>query len=241
MEEQELRNRVYSYAFYAACVISLVAAIVLYNLFALILACILLLLSGAFFASGHIINNLLVKHSKVIEIYNGYALSEDLTGVRKRVGNRYYGVSVALLRLRKDSGSKEGELLAILENIKEPFQFSIEARQIEKRAILEALETKQKVKEIAISRMEERAYSRANEAKRELGLIESEINSIREGGKAFEVLLKIKASSFSGSEAEATRISARNLEQIANAFAVRLNLDYEILKGEALLSAVELI
>lgn len=241
MEEEELRNRVYSYVFYATCVIFLAVAIVLYNIFAFILACILLLLSGAFFASGHIINNLLVKHSKVIEVYNGYTLSEDLAGVRKRVGNRYYGVSVAILKLRKDSKSKEGELIAVLENVKAPFQFSIEAKQIEKREILEALETKQKVKEIAISRMEERAYSKANEAKRELGVIENEINSIRESGKAFEMLMKIRATSFSTSEAEATRASARNLEQVANAFAVSLNLDYEILKGEALLSEIELV
>lgn len=239
MEEHELKNKLNAYIFYAGFAITLIVALFFHNADLFIVACLMITISAAFYSSGHIINNLLIKHSKVIEIMNGYTLSDDLLGARKRMGNYYLGVSVAYLKAKKDSNDSMAQLKTLLENITEPFEFSMAAREIDKRMVLEGLETKRKMKEIAISRIDEKSYQKANEARRELNIIESEINSIKDNGKAFEIVLRLKATAKSANEAEVTKLSSKNLEHMASMFSTSLNLDYEVLKGEALMRSLE--
>ena len=70
MEEINRLNKLYSYAFYSLALLVLIASAIANSGYALISA-ILLLLSAIYLNSGHMINNMLIKRSKVIMIKNG--------------------------------------------------------------------------------------------------------------------------------------------------------------------------
>ena len=144
MLENELMNKVYSYFFYATCVLLLIASVFFFNLIIFLISLICMLLAGVFFSSGHIINNFLLKRSKIIEIYNNYTLNSDLLSASKRAGNGYQAVSIAILKLNKSMQNRTDSVKKILENITEPFEFSIDASEVDKKAVVELLETKRR-------------------------------------------------------------------------------------------------
>ena len=239
MEEHIIGNKLYAHMFYSLATITLIASIFFYNPWVLLLAASLISFSAVYYSSGHIVNNLLLRRSLVIETYNGYALSDNLLSAVKKVGNQYLSVSVAVLRLNRGIEVKDGEILGLLEGIGEPFWFTLQLREINKKTLLESLETKRRMKEIAAGRVAGSSYDRANAIKREIGLVEQEINSIRGSGKALEISIQLRTSETSGDESDAARGSAKSLERVAASFSTVLNADYEMLKGEALLSGIE--
>ncbi len=239
MEEHEIADRLFAYAFYALAVLAFLGAVFSLNADIVVVACVLLLLSGIFLNSGHIINNFLLRRGSVVEVYNGYRLSGDLGAAVKRLGNGYRAVSMAVLDIYRGAAVPNGGLDGVLESITQPFEFSVAMREMDKKALLDNLQTKRRMKEIAVSKLGAKSYDAANELNREIQVIESDINTIKSGGKPMELAIRIKAYADSIDDAEAARWSSRNLAQIANSFSTALSLDYETLKGEELLSAIE--
>ena len=238
MEEHTLRNRLYAYLFYGLAALALASSLFFYNAYLLAFSIVLMLISAVYYNSGHIINNILLKRSLIIETYNGYSLSDDLYSAVKMVGDGNYSVSMATLRLNRGAEAENSKVLSLLEGLDQPFEFIIQLREVNKKSLLESLETKRRMKEIAFNRITG-SYDKANELKREISVIEQEIVNIRGNGKALEVLIRLKTTSVSVDKSEAARSSARNIEHIANSFSTMLNASCEILKGEALLSALE--
>ncbi|MDE1861122.1 MAG: hypothetical protein KGH72_05415 [Candidatus Micrarchaeota archaeon] len=240
MQEHERTNRIYSYFIYSASALMLMTAIALYNWVFLLLSAFMLLVSVAYLHTGHMINNYLIRRSKVIEIYNGYKLGQDLGYVTKRVGAAYRGVAVAILEPDRKLEGKDISITNLLETIKDPFEFAIALKQIDKKALVEPLETKRRMKEIELSRASAASYAKINKLKREMELLESEINHLVKSGNSFEILVRIKATTVSESEIEAGKEAARSLDSIAGKFAATFGVDYEILKGERLLNELEM-
>ncbi len=238
MEEHNIKNKIYAYLFYGLAAVALASSVFFYNTYLFALSIALILISAVYFNSGHMVNNLLLKRSLVIETYNGYSLSDGMRSAVKKVGDGSCSVSIAILRLNRGVEVESGKILSLLEGIDKPFEFILQLRQVNERALLESLETKRRMKEIALNRVSG-SYDRANELKREISVIEQDIGGIRGNGKALEVRIKIKATAVSGDRSDAARSSSRNIEQIANAFSTMLNASYEILRGEDLLSDLE--
>lgn len=238
MEEQALSNRIYSYMFYALSVLMLIVSVFFYNIMAFVLATLLIFLSALYFSSGHIINNILLKHAFIVEVYNGYRLSDNITSAVKKIGGDYHSISVASLSLNRGVSVKSSDMLALIEGISDPFEFSISLREIDRKALLESLETKRRMKEISLSRLSQGKYDKANEIKRELEVFDSEIEGIRSKGKALDVSIRIRTVAISGDEIEAERASFASLVHVSEAFSTVLNASYNALKGEALLSAI---
>lgn len=239
MYEYEITNRTYAYAVYLLSACVFVLALVFYNWALLIASCAILLVSVVYLHTGHIINNYLLKHSKIIEIYNGYKLGLDLTYVTKKVGKLHQGVSIALFEPNSKMENRSGQVAELLEAVKEPFEFSIELREINKKQLVEPLETKRGMKEIALGRLSGGSYSKLNKLKREIELLDSEIGHLTKSGKSFEMMIKMRTTVIADSEIEAGREAAKNLDSVASKFSVRLGIDYNLLKGERLLEAVE--
>ena len=239
MEEKELLNKAYSYLFYVTAVLIFIASIFFFSLPGIIISAVLLLLAAVYYSSGHIINNLLIKRSNVIEIYNGYSLSSDLLAASRRIGSSHMGIAISSLTLSKSSPDGRDSIKSILDNLEEPFEFCIDAKQVDKKAVLDALETKRRMKEIAISKINSRSYDKLSEAKRELNVFDGEIESIRDSGRSFQLAIKLKARAIASNESEACSAAYRNLEKVSASFSSVLGLEYEVLKGEALLDALE--
>ncbi len=240
MEEQDSLNRVYSYLFYAAGVMTLVCGAFLSSAYLLVLTAAMLLLSALWLNSGHVLNNLLLRRSVVVEIYNGYRISEGLESIVKRIGNGYRAWSVARLKVDRMSSCTGEAVKALIDGIREPFEYSIILGEADRGRILEGLETRRRMKEIALSRIDQKKQDRINALRREIDIIAAEIEGVVRSGKALEVVMVIRSYADSESRSAAGGESARRIKHIADAFSAGLGLEYEVLNGEALLGFVEM-
>jgi hypothetical protein len=101
MEEHESLNRIYSYLFYGGSLAMLASAFFFSNIYLVVAAILLCSASAAYMKSGHILNNLLLKHSRIIEVCNGYKLAPQTDSAVKRIGKSYQGLSIALLDISR--------------------------------------------------------------------------------------------------------------------------------------------
>ncbi len=237
MVEKELTNRLYPYAFYSLAAAMLVASVFSFNLYFLAFAAVLLLLAAVFFSSGHLVNNLLLRRIGVIDFYGGFRLSKRLCAITRKSGNGYLSISAAILRKNSEEREKAEIVESLVSNVNFPFEFSLGIRAVDKKKVLEGLETRRRMKEIEITRSDGGKYDKVNKLKRELSVIESEIKGFRER-TPLAVEAKVKAFWLGQNEAEAARESEKNIEQLSGMFSSMLGFEYEILKGESLLEEV---
>ena len=111
-------------------------------------------------------------------------------------------------------------------------------REVDRTRLIESLETKKRVKEISLSRIEPKMYNKINQVKKEIEVIEKEMANITGGGRSLEVSIKVKAIKNSTERIEAEGEPPRSIIRIANAFCTNLGLDYRILTGEELLANI---
>ena len=239
MESYEILNRTYSYIFYGGAALTLAGSAISGNAYLMAAAAVLLLLAAVYLNSGHIVNNLLIKRSAIVEAYNGYKASSTYDSAVKKMGSGYLGVSAAILLLEKSSEAGQMAMKNLIEGVHEPFKFTIMLKEADKRRIVEELEVKRRMKEILLARTDQKRYDRANELKREISVLESDIESINRSGKALDVIVGISSFSRSASEAEAAMESASSLRRVVDAFSAAFSIEYRILGGESLLDFLE--
>jgi len=174
---------------------------------------------------------------QVIVLSNGYELSNNIYAAVKKSNGFYESISIALLLVNSQLSNNSLAFEQLLDRVKVPFEYSVELKELNKKHILEELETKLHMKEIQLAN-EKPNSKELGRLKREIGIIESEINAINSGGNPFNVEFKIKCRAASTSLIEATSVSQRNAELVANLFATSLNVGYRLLKGEELLNAI---
>jgi len=232
-----LGDKLFGYSFYAISICSLLFSLLFGSALLAFLALVIALLSIIYLHAGKLINNLLIKNSRVIVISNGYELSNNIYAAVKRGDGIYESISIALLLVNSQLPSNSLAFEQLLDRVKVPFEYSVELKELNKKHILEELETKLHIKEIQLAN-EKPNSKELGRLKREIGIIESEINAINSGGNPFNVEFKIKCRAASTSLIEATSVSQRNAELVANLFATSLNVGYRLLKGEELLNAI---
>ncbi|MDE1768434.1 MAG: hypothetical protein KGH64_03590 [Candidatus Micrarchaeota archaeon] len=235
MEEQSIYNKLHYYLFYALALATLTLSILSLNIYLISISSLLLFAAAIFLHSGHVINNLLIKRSRIIEIKNGYKLSRNLAAASRQYGRAYCSIAIALLRPRQGFIYKSENIKDLIEGIKEPFEFSISLQEVDKKGMLDSLESKRRMKEIYLSRLKPNSYDKINSIRRQIEVIDSEMSNIIKSGKSFQVLMKIKAISKSDNEYESELAASKSIEMLANKFSASIGLDYQILKGEELL------
>ena len=232
-----LGDKLFGYSFYAISICSLLFSLLFGSALLAFLAMVMALLSIIYLHTGKLINNLLIKNSRVIVLSNGYELSNNLYSAVKKGNSFYESISIAILIVNSQISNNGLAFEQLLDKLKVPFEYSIELKELNKKRILEELETKLHMKEIQLAN-EKPNSKELGRLKREIGIIESEINAINSGGNPFNVEFKIKCRAASTSLIEATSVSQRNVELVANLFATSLNVGYRLLKGEELLNAI---
>lgn len=238
MYDAKLDGRLYSYAFYAAAVAMFVASVLSFNAYLLALALVLLSLAALSYSSGHLLNNFILgSKGAATGLYGGFSVRERLSSAVRKNGDNYLSISSALLCKNGSEETACETVETLVSNVNFPFEFTLGIASIDKNRLLEGLETKRRLKEIEISRIDPKKCDRLNLLKRELNLIEEEINAIR-ANKPLAIMARIRTFCLSRSELEAARESERNIDQLTGMFSSMLGFDCEILKGEDLLKEV---
>ncbi|MCL4364786.1 MAG: hypothetical protein M1569_04015 [Candidatus Marsarchaeota archaeon] len=234
MYEEDNKKRHEFYLVYGLSATILIASFVMYSPFALILSAVVLLLAVIMLHSGHIINNLLIKRSHIIEISGNYRLGRNINSISRRYGNSYRSISMALLKPRATQANP-AVFKELLEGLNEHFEFSIELEEIDKGKIIEGLRTKLRMKEIALTRSDQKSYDKLNAIKRQIDLINGEMANLA-FGKSFQFDIKIKSICIADDQSEAEFCSSKDIEALANKFSAALGTDFQILSGEKLLT-----
>ncbi|MHB1829804.1 MAG: hypothetical protein ACYCO0_00220 [Candidatus Micrarchaeaceae archaeon] len=228
-------NKTLFYFVYAMSIAIFMVSLMSANGAILIISSIILLSSVILLHSGHIINNILIKKSKIIEISGNYRLSQNLSSISKNENGLFKSISIALISPRQNSPIKGDSVRDLIDSLTEQFEFSIELLEVDKTKILENLKTKLRMKEIALSRADGSAYDKTNALRRQIDLINGDISSLVSVGKSFQFAIKLMSICVSESQSEAESSSSKNIEIIANKFSAALGIDHEILSGERLL------
>ena len=239
MEGFDEINRVYSYLFYASGAIIAALSVVLSNGYVSVVALLMFVVSAAEFRSGHIINNLLIRQSLVVEVCNGYKISGPFEAGVRKVGKGYKAKAVAILNIGKNTAQGTDFLRNFIDNYHEPFGLGIELNEIDKNRILEGLETRRRMKEIELNRIMPANRNKAGVLRRELEVIGSEIESLRASEKSLEVLMSVTSIARSESEYQALLEASAGIRRVADAFSSASGTGYEILKGERLAEFLE--
>ena len=91
------------------------------------------------------------------------------------------------------------------------------------------------MKEIALTRSDQKSYDKLNAIKRQINLINGEIENLS-SGKSFQFEMKIKSICTADNQSEAEFSSSKGIEALANKFSAALGVDFQILNGERLLA-----
>ncbi len=239
MEEQEIFNRIYSYAFYSIALGSFVLSLFSYSIVLVFISIIMLIFSAITYHSGHILNNILIKRSNIIEIYNGFTVCNDGFSLYKKVGNKYLGISIATFKPKDDGRISDEVYRSLISNVHEPFCLSVCINEINKKRLTEPLEVKRQMKEIEYRRTSSKVSDKRNEIKRELELIDEELENLNSSKKSLEIVISLKTFVYSSNWRNSARESLYNLKNISSILSTEARLDCEILRGEELLSFVE--
>ena len=223
------------YFVYAMSIAIFIGSLISANATILIISSVTLFFSVILLHSGHIINNMLIKKSKIIEISGNYKLSPNLNSLSRNENGTFKSISIALIKPRQNSSIKSDSVKDLLDSLTEQFEFSIELLEVDKTKILENLKTKLRMKEISLSRVDGSAYDKTSALKRQIDLINGDISNLVSIGKSFQFAIKLMSICFSESQSEAESLSSKNIEIIANKFSAALGIDHEILSGESLL------
>ena len=235
MYSNKASNIVPFYLFYSTSVVFFGISILVYSSGIMVFSLVLLLIASIYFNSGHLLNNLLIRRSAIVEIINGYSLGPDLKSIVKKSSDEYEGLAAAVVKQKADSIFNEAAFSRVVENFSDNFEFSIRLREVDKRRITEELETKKKMKEIAISRTAVAKDSKLGAQKKELELINNELQNISGSKKALEVDMRIRTFSHSADDVDAGIKAYKELEKLISIVSSTTNLECEILSGERLL------
>ena len=148
-------------------------------------------------------------------------------------------ISAAILTPNNISNITPEDYESIIESVHEPFELSISITEEGKNRILEDLNTKRKIKEIELAKADPGKYDKINSIKRDITVIEGDIEDISSGGKALSIYIILKTRATSANEIDAIVESAKNIGRLAESFAASCRLEYNILSGEHLIRAAE--
>ena len=238
MDKKTEDKKVYAYMLYGLGAFTILCSVFFSNMYLVVFTSIMIFSSVVYFNSGHIINNLILRKSAIIEMCNGFWLSHNLNSMVKKTDEGYVAVAMAVIIPEGTKLIDNGRVKEIIESIRLPFEFRITLTEVDSKRLCDAIETKRRMKEILLSRTDPGKHDKINSLKREIDILESEMGSIKSGGRALDMFVRIFAFANSESEFEASREAYSNIMQIGDSFSAALGVKYEIVRGEELVNLI---
>jgi hypothetical protein len=238
MADEQFGRKIYSYVFYVFAIIIFFTCLLLNHTWLVLISSVLLLLAALYFNSGHIINNILIRKSKIIEVAGAFKLSTETKSVFRKLGSKYASYSVAILSYDRGYNFSQEAFASFIMSIDEPFEFSIALEQLDTRKLMENIETKIRMKELSLKKIGPAKYDQISRIKRDIEILNNELGRLRDNNKNFNLIMRLKSYAESYSGLEAARASIRNLEKLCVSFSSSLGVGYRIVEGEELLGIV---
>ncbi len=232
---KSVSDKIFAYLFYSASLAVLLAYAYAQNLYLLAFSSMLLALSAIYLNAGSIVNNMLFRRQLVSNHSGVYALDMDMKSAVKDIGSGFRAVSAARLLLKEEISSEK--ISAAIAKAELPFEYIVRLRNIDARRFLEGLETRKRMKEIAIAKTDPKQYAKLNAARRELEAIKSEMNKVS-GSRPTEIEVVLRAFAENLDARTAARESRSCLENMVVLFSGAIDFECEMLNGQDLLDEI---
>lgn len=213
----------------------LILSILFANPFLVAICALSLLLAVVYSGSAHVLNPIIARKYGINVVQNGYRLSENLKVAIKGIESGQKAVCISLLIPSSRITGESEKLEEIISKTRFPFEFSLQIKELEPKKIIEAYETKRRMKEIEISRTSPSKPEEISRLKRELEIIEGELAQITKGTIPTKASMKLKTYATGHSESEAANIALGRMDTLCTLFSTTYNLSAKALLGEALL------
>lgn len=224
------------YVFMTFFFIALALAVLTLNAISVVFGILMLSISIFVYKGWYILEDLIFKHSNIIELLGGYELSGNRFTAIRKTGNVFISTTAAAIDTSHIGEMDREKLENLIKNTNKPFKLVMYVQKLNTSKMFNELKTKQYMKEKEIERASRSKYNegKVNHLKREIIQIENDVNEITSGKIPLKLAYYIVASSYSESMFTAQENAIFSIKEISNAFNGILNSEVRLLEGEEL-------
>ena len=219
------------------------ASIITLNIIVIIINMLLLLFSISFYYFNDIIEDILFKHTNIIEVFNGYELSGSRNTAVFRNNGRVGALAAALINTDNIDELDKVKLEHLIGSINYPFKLVMHVENIDIKKIIEKLQTKKSMREIELSRIDANDAKnavRANKIKKEIENIEHDIKNISSGEVPIKISYYVITTAVSDTLLEASEHATMQIKEITAKLDALLSSHSKVLAGNELLALLKL-
>lgn len=240
---KENEEKIILYSIILISIICFGVGLVKLNLILLSLSLIFGFCCFVLFKMWDFIENLIFRHSHLIQMFNGYQLNNDRYVAIRKINNLFSAVSIAAIKINENKIDAI-KLENIIANNNIPFKIVIQIEKLNLIKLVNNLKTKLYSKQILVSKLEKSANKtynlKINQLKREIEWIEHDIKNIEFGITPLKLCYYVMTSALSENKFIAEEESKHYIKNITNQFNAIFGSYSEILYGSELLRLLEL-
>ncbi len=219
-----------------ASILTLKIAVILASLFVAIFLV-------AFYKLHYIVDAVIFKRTNLIQVIENCELgSERATAIRK-LGTKFCATAVAALDNTSTESVDKDKIEKIIANSGCAFRFVVQVERIDINKLLNGLQTRRSMREIELSRLNDSAaksnVAKANTIKRQIELLDHEIDRVSTGGAPLKVAQYIMTSAISDNKSVAQEQAKSQLRELASEFGALIGTRAEMLSGNELLDILK--
>ncbi len=182
------------------------------------------------------------KHTNFIQLLRNYEITGDRSTAMFYTGSRYGSISVAKVQNISGDGIDTPKFENLIEKTNLPFKIVTHIEKIKTKNIIENIETKKYMKEIALSKMSNKPKDKLKTEKlrNEISYLDHEISELHSGGVPLTVSYYIMCAAISSDKYTAEKYSISNLNQIIIEFDSSFGTKSKLLSGDELVDTLKL-
>ncbi len=231
------------YALLAISALIAAASLLTLNVFVVAIAAFAIMVTVIVYKLWYVIDSLIFKHTNIVEVFNGYELSRDRNSAIRRVDDKISSTTAAILSVGKESEVEKQQIENIVAHINYPFKFIMQVERLNVNKITDRLQTGRSMKEIELSRLQgssKKQDLKVGQIKRELELIQHDIDAINTGEAPVRLIYYILTSAMSETFYDAEERAKSQIRELASQFDALLSSKSKILTGNELLSLLQI-
>lgn len=219
-----------------------IASLLTLNFWLIVGSLIIATLLVAFYRLNYIVDSLVFKHTNLIQVLDGCELSGDRSTAIRRLGNVFCATAVASMLNNSGESIDRQKIDNIISNSHCTFRFVLQVEKLDINKLLDRLQTKRGMKEIELARLKNNpkdTSSKTGALRREIELIDHEIEKVGMGGAPLKVAQYIMTSAVSDSKFSAQENAKSQLRELVSEFGALIGTKSEILSGNDLLDQLK--
>ncbi|MCL5430445.1 MAG: hypothetical protein M1504_03125 [Candidatus Marsarchaeota archaeon] len=234
-------NEIVPYVAISTSLLSALASLATLNPILIALTATLSFASLFVYKLWYVVEAVLFKHTNIIQVFDGYELSDDRLSAMRHVGGSASATAAAIIYAGKGDIDKS-KLENIITHVNFPFKFSMQVEMLPLEKLVNRLQTKRSEKEIALSRMGSNASNlvRINQLKREIEQIEKDIKSITTGETPLRIAYYIFATAVADSTYGAQERAISRIRELSSQFDAVLGSRSKQIGGDELLHLLKI-